>query len=459
MTQTAKTETFAAPVWRFFSSIRLTVAVLLLLAITSIIGTLIPQGGSQADYIRQYGETGYRLLYVFDLFDMYHSWWFRSLIVLLTANIVVCTLKRFPSVWKTSMAGKITLPARRDGKKEPDAFMDSRNPEALKSVYEKYIGRRFRRFRTEPIENGFRIVAERGRWTRLGVTGVHLSIVLLLAGAMIGSLFGFEGYVNIAEGERTDRIRLRNSGVVVPLDFEILCEDFDVSFYDSGAPKEYRSNLHILEDGKPVMQKDIIVNDPLRYKGINLFQSSYGSMPPKELTLSFTRQDTGKVFKSKVSVGGRVDMPGTDRQFYLREIAGDYQLRGMAVGETALGAVILPDGKSTEVALPVRFPTYDKMRKGEWIIAVEEHGHSYYTGLQVTRDPGVPLVYAGFILLILGCYVTFFMAHQKVAVEFIKSPHSSTVQVYGSSSRHPLGFDITLKKIAAELGGKNRGAL
>ena len=457
MTQKNRTQSPAASLWRFLASIRLTVAVLLLLAATSIIGTLIPQGGSPADYIRQYGETGYRLLYVFDLFDMYHSWWFRSLIVLLTANIVVCTWKRFPSVWKTVMAGKITLPAHRPGKEEPEAFADSRNPEDLKSVYEKYIGRRFRRFRTDPIENGFRIVAERGRWTRLGVTGVHLSIVILLAGALIGSLFGFDGYVNIAEGERIDRIRLRNSGAVIPLGFEVLCEDFDVSFYDSGAPKEYRSRLHIMEKGQTVMQKEIIVNDPLRYKGINLFQSSYGGMPPKELTLSFTRRDTGDVFNTNISVGGQVDIPGTDRQFYLREIQTNYRLRGTDAGETALGVILHPDGESTEVALPMRFPTYDKMRKGEWIIAVEEHDHTYYTGLQVTRDPGVPLVYAGFILLILGCYVTFFMAHQKVAVEVIKSPYSSTVRVYGSSNRHPIGFEIILKKMVAELSGQKGG--
>ncbi|MDZ7596958.1 MAG: cytochrome c biogenesis protein ResB [Desulfobacterales bacterium] len=277
------------PLWRFLASVRLTIALLLLLAATSAVGTLIPQGGSPADYIRQYGEIGYRLAYVFDLFDMYHSWWFRGLILLLTANIVVCTWKRFPAVWRTVSAETLNLPARRSG--QDGSSRNLSNPASLKrskSEYEKYIGRRFRRFRTDPIENGFRIVAEKGRWTRLGVTGVHLSVVVLLVGGLIGSLFGFDGYVNIAEGESVDRIRLRTNGAVVPLGFEIFCEDFDVSFYDTGAPKEYRSRLRILEEGRTVLQKDIIVNDPLRYKGIHLFQSSYGTLPPTALTLSFS---------------------------------------------------------------------------------------------------------------------------------------------------------------------------
>lgn len=453
MTQTKKPESVAAPLWRILASVRLTVALLLLLAATSIIGTLIPQGGDPSDYIRQYGDTGYRLVYVFDLFDMYHSWWFRGLIILLTANILVCTWKRFPAVWKTVAAGTLTIPARRseDG---TVAFVESRKPEALKSEYETYFGRRFRRFRTDPIETGFRIVAEKGRWTRLGITGVHLSVVMLLAGGLVGSLFGFDGYVNIAEGESVDRIRLRTNGAVVPLGFEIFCEDFDVSFYDTGAPKEYRSRLRILEEGRTVLQKDIIVNDPLRYKGIHLFQSSYGTLPPTALTLSFALRDTGEVIRRKIAVGQKTDLPGSGRRFYLKEVKSNFRLRDMEVGETALGALEGPDGQTIEVVLPMRFPTYDKMRQGDWIVAVEDHEHSYYTGLQVTRDPGVPLVYAGFALLIAGCCVTFFLAHQKVAVDVIQNSDSSTVRVYGSRSRHSIGFENTLKKIAADLSGQ-----
>ncbi len=458
MTQTAKSESLVAPAWRFLASIRLTVALLLLLAATSILGTLIPQGGAPSEYIGRYGETIFRLLYAFDLYDMYHSWWFRGLILLLTGNIVVCTLKRFPSVWKIVFSGKTAPTSVKPGKVEPVAFEDARDPEALQSEYEAYIRKRFRRVETESMENGFRIVAERGRWTRLGVSGVHLSIVILLAGALVGSLFGFDGYVNIAEGESIDRVRLRNDNTVMPLGFEVRCEDFNVSFYDSGAPKEYRSRLQILENGKIVVEKDIIVNDPLRYKGVNFFQSSYGSLPARELTLNLTNRDSGEAVRVNAALGRRVEIPGTDLRFYFRQIENRYRLRGMDVGETVLGVLETPTGETTEVILPVRFPSYDKMRKGEWIVSVADHEHRYYTGLQTTRDPGVPLVYAGFILLIAGCWVAFFMAHQKVAVEVTRSARGCAVRVYGSSNRHPVGFETFLKKIAAGLARQKGGA-
>jgi cytochrome c biogenesis protein len=99
-------------------------------------------------------------------------------------------------------------------------------------------------------------------------------VIFLLVGGLIASIFGFDGYVNIPEGEAVSSIRIRNGGKTLLLDFEIRCEDFDVTFYDSGMPKEYRSSLTIVANGQPVVIKDIIVNDPLRCKGVNIFQSS-----------------------------------------------------------------------------------------------------------------------------------------------------------------------------------------
>jgi len=86
-----KSNTLFASLLGFFASVKLTITVLLLLAATSVIGTLIPQNAEPVVYVRTYGEFACRMLYVFDLFDMYHSWWFRTIIGLLTANIAVCT--------------------------------------------------------------------------------------------------------------------------------------------------------------------------------------------------------------------------------------------------------------------------------------------------------------------------------------------------------------------------------
>jgi len=86
--------------WNFFSSVKLTVVVLLTLAATSVFGTLIPQMGSADRYMATYGAFTYRIFALLDLFDMYHSWWFELLLLLLAANIIICSVDRLSSLWK-----------------------------------------------------------------------------------------------------------------------------------------------------------------------------------------------------------------------------------------------------------------------------------------------------------------------------------------------------------------------
>jgi cytochrome c biogenesis protein len=441
-------------VWKFFTSIKLSIVLLISLAATSIVGTLIPQNEDPAAYVQAFGQFAFQLFSVLGLFDMYHSWWFQTLILLLTANIVVCSIDRLSATWKIIFAQKPSFSvARFRGLKNKETFDDSRSPEQLKELYLPLMGRNFRQRCVETTEAGFSIFGEKGRWTRLGVYVVHASVIFLLVGGLIGSIFGFDGYVNIPEGEAVNSIRLGNGRDMLPLDFEIRCDSFAVSFYDSGMPKEYRSSLTIVENGKAVVQKDIIVNDPLRYKGVNMFQSSYGQLPPNQATLSITSTKTGMRYSKKAAVGEAVELPEKMGTFVLEGLESSASFRGQNIGDALRGTLTPVDGKPVAVLLPLRFPSFDKMRRGEQVIAVAELKPRYYTGLQVTRDPGVGLVYLGFILMILGCYVTFFMSHQQICVEVVEKANRSRVIVSGKANKNKLAMQNRIKKFAQKLAG------
>ena len=108
------------------------------------------------------------------------------------------------------------------------------------------------------------------------------------------------------------------------------------------------------------------------------------------------------------------------------------------------------------------------MRQGKMIIAVvatEPEAEAaappekrFYTGLQVTKDPGVWVVYSGFVLMILGCFVTFFMSHQQICVEVTEEDGGSRVSVAGTASRNRMAMDNRVEAIARRLekalGGK-----
>ena len=387
-----------------------------------------------------------------DIFDMYHSWWFQLLILLLTTNIVVCSIDLLSATWKIVFVKNPPFKLERFRKlSNREDFLDERSAEALKETYEKYVSRHFGYRRTEETEKGFCIFSEKWRWTRFGVYGVHLSVILLLIGGLIGSIFGFDGYVNIPEGESVKQIRLRNTEEIETLDFEIRCEDFNVSFYDSGQPKEYRSSLTILEQGKPVKKKNIIVNDPLRYKGINIFQSSYGTLPSNEVVLNFASTATGMVYEKKASIGEQIDIPEAMGTFVLLDYSSSNMFRGHRIGEAFTGRLTPSGGKPVEILLPLRFPSFDKMRKGDVFISVANHVPRYYTGLQVTKDPGVWVVYSGFILMIIGCYITFFTSHQRLCIEVEKKGEKCKVMISGRANKNKLGMDIKVKKIKEKL--------
>jgi len=466
----------ANPLWKFFCSVKLTVVLLLSLAFTSIIGTVIPQNESPEAYLQAYGAFRYQLLTALGIFDMYHSWWFQGLLLLLTVNIVVCSIDRLRGSWKVIFNRNPRVnPQRFSKRSDARSFTDKRDVDELVKAFEPVIARRFGYCRVTRADGGAAIYGEKGRLSRLGVYIVHLSVIFLLVGGLVGSFFGFEGFVNIPEGEATDTIRLRNTGAIHRLDFQIRCDDFNLELYENGAPKEYRSSLSIVEGGRAVKQKDIVVNDPMRYRGINIFQSSYGKLPPEHMaskktppsgpaetyTLSFTSRSSGMQYTQKAKVGEPVEIPEGLGRFVIMAYESAASFRGMDVGE-ALNAILTPpEGEPVEVLLPLKFGNFDKMRGGEIIIAVENQDREkftpqpsetrYYTGLQVTRDPGVWLVYSGFILMIAGCFVTFYLSHQQVCLVVEPLRQSSRVILAGIANRNKLAMKNSIEKIFADM--------
>ena len=89
----------------FFDLLKLTIFLLILLAILSIIGTLITQNATSGEYIQRYGANLYEVLDFFGLFDMYHSWWFSAILLLLVTNLIACSAERFPGVWNQMLRG------------------------------------------------------------------------------------------------------------------------------------------------------------------------------------------------------------------------------------------------------------------------------------------------------------------------------------------------------------------
>ena len=446
-------QTIPEQIWVFFSSVKLTVYTLVLLASTSIVGTIVLQNGNPMQYVRLYGEGMANFIFAMGLNDMYHAWWFLLLLVILCINIVVCSVERLSHTWKIIFPQQVKVnPDRFRKTKLKESFSSPGDLTAMAGICEKALKRQGGKLIRKNLDESLILYAEKGRWTRIGVYVVHASVLLLLLGALIGAVFGFKGDLRLDEGESADSVTAFRTQVPIKLDFAIRCDDFKVKFYDTGAPEEFRSTLTIVENGKDSLSKDILVNHPLRYKGINIFQASYGAASPDSAVFAVMDNQTKEQVTHELKAGESAPLPGGQGSFMFEGFLPHYDFRGHNLGEAFFGRMTLGNQDPFTIALPTKFPTFDKMRKGRFTVVVKEFNPRYYTGLQVTKDPGVWYVYAGFILMILGCWVTFFMSHESYYIEITTAEDDHIkVTVAGVTNRNIQGMKLKLMKLAQRL--------
>ena len=429
-------------VWHFFASVKLALTTLFLIATTSIIGTIIPQKESFDWYVSQYGSKTAQLFAVLDIPDMYNSWWFISLLFLLGFNLVICSIDRFPAVWKQVKADGLQVGPERVRKMSTQRGWHSDSPasanvQKLAEILKKYG------WQASQKQTGSDTIlfSQKGSWTRTGVYLVHSSILIIFLGAIIGSLGGFKGFVSVPETMARDRVALYGSREIVELGFEVRCNSFAIEFYANGMVKEYTSNLTILENGRELFTRDIEVNSPLTYKGITFYQSSYEAYQDFVVTVVNTATGKRKSFVSAFQK--QIDWPEENIRFGI--------INAKAKGQSVVSSKIWftrNNGTPATQWLDDNVLTPLDGFSGEYQVNVKQ---MYATGLQVAKDPGVWWVYIGCGLMLFGLYVAFFMSHRRIWILVTDTGKGSEIVLSGSANKNRPGFETVFDKLASEL--------
>jgi len=186
--------------------------------------------------------------------------------------------------------------------------------------------------------------AEKGKYSRLGMIFVHISILLILAGGLTGTILGFNGQMNIVEGEKSDTVTLFGGEGTKKLDFDVRCDDFTVEFYETGMPKEYKTDLTIMNDGKKVVSGTIRVNHPFIYQGLKFCQATYGIAGVSDFKVVTKNNGTGDETVLKLNMMKKVSLPGSNASFAIARFVTDHGGMGPAV----LG-VLLEPGKAHDI--------------------------------------------------------------------------------------------------------------
>ncbi len=454
MSDEKRTESLMDRVWKFFTSLKLAIFVIIVLAIASIIGTIIEQNQPLEKYRQFYSDGTIRLFESLNLFDMYHSWWFLLLLVLFTVNLSCCTLDRLPRTVKVVRNPRTTLDENVERSlAHVDRWKKKGGLTGLAETYQSAMSGAFGRPRVTENSGTLHLYAEKGVVSRFGVYVTHLSIIIIFIGAIIGNVFGFKGYVNIVEGSSARVVPTRGGTNHVDLGFAVRCNKFWVDFYPSGQPKEYASDLSVIENGREVLRKKIVVNDPLQYKGVWFYQSSYGAAGAAKATIAVNTPDGGRTATVSLTPGRKADIPE-----YGRISAMDYHENFQGLGPALLVILEKPDKPPARFWLLKSYPDFDRQRGDSRYLSFAGVDQIFYTGLQVAQDPGVNIVWVGCTLMVIGIMIAFFMSHQRLWVRLSPGQDGRVeVVLAGSANRNRLAFEKKFEKIQADMRAVKTG--
>jgi cytochrome c biogenesis protein len=335
--------------------------------------------------------------------------------------------------------------------------------EQVSSSLQEYLrGRKYKPAVKQGSGSSF-VYFEKGRYSLFSVYLVHLSVLIILLGAITGSIFGFSGYVNIPEGGSIDSIVVADgeSHGHRDLGFAVRCEKFLVDYYDNGSPREYRSDLSFISGGKEALKGSLRVNHPITFMGITFYQSSYGTAPGRVRIKISDEKNGAEETIIEVEFGKAVSLPDNKGQLALSDIRDDL----MNLGPAVLITVKSTDGKETPIwlfqkrdSIPENFsnmfemsPKFNPSAYSPFTFSIDDMELVPYTGLQVSRDPGVKFVFLGFIIIIIGLLLTFFTSQRRFWIRISGEKGDVKINIAGTANKNPVGMERELDRLLVKL--------
>ncbi len=449
------------------SNLRTGVVLLILVGIASALGTFILQRPTtDPDKLaRAYSPTTLLWLDRIGLTDVFHTWWFLTLLGLVSLSIVLVSVDRFPNAWRfyarpyrktdshfrSALPNKVELPIT-----DSDDALNAAERALKKS------GWPVERIDDNPEPS---LYSERHRFSVMAVYIVHASLLLILTGGIIDGVFGYSGFMALQKGQSSNVIELRTGGTK-QLPFSLKCNGAGQENYADGSPKRWWSKLVVLQDGQEVQAKEIVVNDPLIHKGLRFYQASFGNTGKLDgLTVAATAANgTFREITLPMNTPVHLD-PATT--VTLAEYIPDFFVRDNQVfkrSDDPVNPAFRLQVKNTATGEDAKlwiFPAYNATAQGEsttYKFDFRDMKMGYYTGLEVSHEPGQWLVWAGCLLMGFGLFVAFYMVHMRVWITAVPNARGSLVLWIGGQAnknrdRFEQKFNGLVDNIRSELEG------
>jgi len=186
---------------RFFNSVQLAIVLLIIITLASILGTLIPQNRTMAEYTLHYGQLA-NVLVNLEITKLYQSVWYVGLLLLFSLNLIVCTLTRLTPKWRRAFNPKIENEAKNlTALKIHTQFSKKWNPEKAKKELGNGLNSHKYKVREESHKAGISLLARKKTSGLFGADIVHLGLLIILAGAIFSGMTSIGGDITLTEGQ------------------------------------------------------------------------------------------------------------------------------------------------------------------------------------------------------------------------------------------------------------------
>ena len=453
-------------IYRTLANLRTGVVLLILVVIASALGTFVLQRPvTEPEKLQAaYSPQTLRLLDRLTLTDIFHSWWFLSLLALVSLSIIFVSVERFPNAWRF-----YARPYRRT-----DSHFRAANPYKLELPIRtadqglnaaeralKKLGWPVERL----AENGAAsLYSEKNRFSVMAVYLIHSSLLLIFLGGIIDGGFGYSGFMSIPQGQQRNVIELKN-GKTKQLPFSVQCNSAGQEDYADGSPKKWWSKLAVVDKGNEVESKEIVVNDPLVYHGLRFYQASYwiDSKKVDGLRIAYSGLDS-KVVPLELRFNQPVNLDSESTVTLVEFLPDAFVRDGQVFKKTEnLGnlafALEVEDHVNNSTSKIWLFPAEGNVLGAENVkfqfknpTSAKDIDFSPVTGLEVSYEPGQWFVWAGCLLMGVGLFVAFYMVHMRIwAVEVPDAHGRLLLWIGGASNKNKDRFEQKFAQVVDEI--------
>jgi len=415
-------------IFKSIADLRFAIFILLIIACFSVIGTVIEQDQSIETYKLNYpltnrifGFLAWDIILQFGFDHIYKTWWFITLIILFGVSLLTCTLlQQFPS---------LKIARRCQFFRTTQQFCRLNISTNLKHLLFSQLFFKIKEKHYSIFQQKNILYCYKGLVGRIAPIIVHFSMIIILIGAIFGSISGFKAQEIVPKTETFHIQNVLNNGqfTIIPK-VSIRINDFWITYTKQTTITQFYSDISFLNaDGNEIQRKTIFVNSPAKYNGIDYYQTDWNIIGLRV-----------KVKNSSIFQYPFINLPNSQEKIWLTWISTNEQLDN--------GLTLLIDNLQGYCSVYNKVGNFignlelnENLKLGNSLILIDILSS---TGLQIKADPGITLIYLGFLFLMLSTLISYITYSQIWIVQ-----NKQKIFIGGNTTRATFEFELEFLKL------------